>query len=271
MTTFYIYDTPSFRDYLDNSRFSRKITFIQNHHTWDPDYSSLRQNKDEMHWLDAMRNYHVQVRGWSDIGQNLTTFPSGNIGLCRPIDTTPAGILGANAGAICIENLGNFDAGKDSMTDEQKKTIVFLNAILCLKFNLTPVRSQIVYHHWFDRTGKPFPDDKINNGQVGVNEQKTCPGTAFFGTNTITSAEANFFPLIVKAIADLTSKPSRPSPVKKVNADGLNVRSGPGIQYPANPTDELHLNDPVTIYATSGGWSKISRTEDKWVYSAYLS
>jgi hypothetical protein len=267
LAKFFIYSPQDFQKYVMNTQFSREITMIQNHHTWEPDYSSITQAHDEMYQLEGMRSFHIQERGWSDIGQNITTFPSGNIGLCRPIDVTPAGILGANHGAICIENLGNFDAGHDVMTQQHRETITFLNALFCIKFNLTPVKEQVVYHHWFDRTGKRFSDDKINNNLVG-NEQKTCPGTAFFGTNTITSAEINFYPLIENKIT-LLKAPAPPSAVPKaVNASLLNVRSGAGLSFPV--LRKIENGTQVLVFTTQNGWSKISNTADEWVFSALL-
>lgn len=251
-----------------NTGFTREITMIQNHHTWDPDYASITPENSEMDALEAMRRFHIQVRGWSDIAQNITTFPSGNIGLCRPIDIMPAGIFGANRGAICIENLGNFDAGHDTMTQAHKDTITFLNAVLCAKFNLNPVKEQVVYHHWFDRTGQRFSDDTINNNLVG-DEQKTCPGTAFFGTNTITSAEANFYPLIESKMVMLKAATLPPAAPKAVNADELNVRNGPGMSFAVLRT--IPAGTRVMVFITQNGWSKISNTAEEWVFSTLLT
>ncbi len=268
LAKFTIYSPPDFQKYLMSTQFSRKITVIQNHHTWEPNYSSITPTHIEMDNLEAMRRFHIQNNGWSDIAQNLTTFPSGNIGLCRPIDLTPAGIFGANTGAICIENLGNFDAGHDVMTQAHKDTIVFLNALLCVKFNLKPVYEQVVYHHWFDRTGQRFPVDKVNNNLVG-GEQKTCPGTAFFGTNTITSAQANFYPLITNDINVIKAAGAPVVITKKVNATTLNVRSGPGTSFPV--VSHVANGTTVSVYATQDGWSKISNTINEWVSNTYLT
>jgi hypothetical protein len=267
LAKFCIYSPQEFQEYVMDTQFLRAITRIQNHHTWQPDYRSLTPTCGEMYALEAMRTFHIQVRGWSDIAQNITTFPSGNIGLCRPIDITPAGIFGANQGAICIENLGNFDAGHDVMTRQHQDSITFLNALLCVKFNLNPVKEQVVYHHWFDKTGQRFSDDKINNNQVG-DEQKTCPGTAFFGTNTITSAEANFYPVIQNKIAQLKSAAPSSAIQKRVKAGLLNVRNGPDLLFPALRT--IANNKPVTVFTTQNGWSKISDTANEWVLSKLL-
>ncbi|WP_183564873.1 SH3 domain-containing protein [Mucilaginibacter sp. SP1R1] len=268
LAQFHIYTPQDFQKYLMNTDFSREITFIQNHHTWEPNYGSMSAAHGEMYWLESMRNYHIHDNGWSDIGQNITTFPSGNIGLCRPINITPAGIFGANTGAICIENLGNFDAGHDQMTQAHKDAILFLNAALCIKFNLKPVKEQVVYHHWFDRKGKRFPESKVNDNQVG-DEQKTCPGTAFFGTNTIASAEANFFPLVNSRIRQITASGTPAATSLKVNADVLNVRSGPGRSFPTVRT--ITQGTLVTVFTSGNGWSKISNTAEEWVFSIYIS
>jgi hypothetical protein len=268
LAQFRIYTPPDFQKYLMNTDFSREIKVVQNHHTWEPNYKSLSPTHGEMYWLESMRNYHIHDNGWSDIGQNITTFPSGNIGLCRPINITPAGIFGANTGAICIEHLGNFDEGHDQMTQEHKDAIVFLNAALCIKFNLEPIKEQVVYHHWFDRTGKRFPESKVNNNQVG-GEQKTCPGTAFFGTDTITSAKVHFFPLIDSMINQLNGSATPATISLKVNANVLNVRSGPGKSFPVVHT--LAQGTQVTVFTTTNEWSKISNTAEEWVFSSYLS
>ena len=267
LAQFKIYSTDQFKNYLLTSSFSREIRFIQNHHTWLPNYNSFTAERGEMFWLESMRQTHIHERKWSDIGQNITTFKSGNIALCRPIDTMPAGIFGANSGAICIENFGNFDAGKDAMTDEHRETIIMLNALLCIKFKLQPIKSQVVYHHWFDTKGKRFTEEKINSGGV-KNEQKTCPGTDFFGGNTITAAESNFYPLIANQITALKGAPSVTPVKKKVNTATLNVRSGAGKNFPVLRT--LIQNTEVSIYNDADGWSKISNTAEEWVFSTLL-
>lgn len=220
LAQFRIYSRAEFINYILHTNFSRSIKVIQNHHTWKPRYQYLSAQHDEMYWLESMRNTHIKERGWNDIGQNITTFPSGNIAICRPLNIIPAGIFGANTGAICIEHFGNFDEGGDQMTEAHKETIIDLNAILCIKFGLTPVPSQIVYHHWYTTRGKLFSDDEINSGTVLQKRlQKTCPGTAFFHNpedgfkgNTIHAAVKNFYPAISTAIHTLQQKPAAAAP-----------------------------------------------------------
>ncbi|HEY6251370.1 MAG TPA: N-acetylmuramoyl-L-alanine amidase, partial [Candidatus Angelobacter sp.] len=100
-----------------------------------------------------------------------------------------------NSHGLCIENLGDFDTGKDNMSAAQEDCIPKVNALLCRKFNLKPSTDSIVFHHWFDLvTGQ-----RTN----GAGSTKTCPGTGFFGGNTVSSAQANFIPLIVQELANL--------------------------------------------------------------------
>lgn len=142
-----------------------------------------------------MRDFHVRNRGFSDIAQNLTTFPDGTIAVCRPFNIAPAGIKGANAYGICIEHFGNFDVGGDKMTDEHRKTILFLNAVLCEKFKLPINTESIVYHHWWSAEGEKVFDLKTGKKLQG-SPAKSCPGTAFFGGNTVLDAQQHFIPLI---------------------------------------------------------------------------
>jgi len=267
LAQFRIFSPDEFDVYLNSSVFSRTVKIIQNHHTWRPGYSHLSSQRGEMYWLESMRSVHINDRKWSDIGQHITTFPSGNIALCRPIDLVPAGIRGANTGGICIEHFGNFDLGADQMTDAHRNCIIRLNALLCKKFKLQPNASTIVYHHWYDQRGQRFSEEKINSGLVG-NEQKSCPGTGFFGGNTITAAQNNFFPLITEAMKDQATTPVVQPKMKKVKASALNVRSGPDKNSPVLRV--VPKETELAVYQERDGWSKISNTANEWVFSNLL-
>ena len=152
----FIVMTPDeFRSFLVNTNISRIISHVQNHHTLIPSYRNFDGN-NHFEKLRSMEAFHIQ-RGFNEIGQHFTTFPDGAIATGRSLEKTPACIKGHNTGGICIEHLGNFDTGKDTMTPEQQATVITLNALLCFKFNLAPGINTIVYHHWF-RLGNGFRD-----------------------------------------------------------------------------------------------------------------
>ena len=148
-----------------------------------------------------MENFQ-KLNGFAGIAQQLTTFPDGKIAVGRSFETIPAGIKGANQYGVCIEHLGNFDAGADVMTPEHRDVIVKLNAALCLKFSLEIDTNGIVYHHWWDivtglRCATAGEAGQRTNSSGNV---KSCPGTNFFGGNTIQACETNFIPLIRSAL-----------------------------------------------------------------------
>lgn len=203
---FILMNKKGFYDWLQEQNFKRKIKLLQNHHTYKPDYSNF-DGDDHFDDLKAMDSYHENKKGWSDIGQNITIFPDGMIGICRPIDTAPAGIKGANKYGICIENYGNFDEGGDEMTHEQMSVICFVNAALCEKFGLEINKDTIVYHHWWNWSGKRT-DGSDGNG-------KSCPGTNFFGGNKVENAQSNFYPKIEAALRRIkVSKEAAKKPAK---------------------------------------------------------
>lgn len=184
---FLLFNLSEFENWIKSEKVSRSIKRIQNHHTWKPSYKDF---KDDNHFtlLKGMKRSHLK-RGFSDIAQNITTFPDGTLAICRPLNKVPAGIKGANRGGICIEHVGNFDEGGDRMKKKHKETIIQLNAILCNHFNLHPNSDSIVYHHWWD----------LNTGRRknGKGTTKSCPGTNFFGGNMVENAEDNFIPIIL--------------------------------------------------------------------------
>lgn len=179
-----------FKNWLFTTNFNRNITLLQNHCTDEPSYDNFH-NDNHMALLKGMENYHINSRKFNEIAQNITTFPDGAIAVCRSFETDPAGIKGANVGALCMEHLGSFMIGKDKMTLEHQETILWLNMILSIRFNLDVSDKTILYHHWYDRdTGKR------TDGLSG--NVKSCPGTNFFNGNTIEAAKQYFYPEMLK-------------------------------------------------------------------------
>lgn len=195
-----------FKRWLFHHRFNRKINIIQEHHTWDPSYKDFN-GSNHFALLKKMERFHVQEMGWKNIAQNITTFPDGKIAISRPFNMAPEGSIGLKnkaaglpvlAKSIFIENVGAFDKGDDEMTEEQKETIVYVAALLSIKFGLTPSIDTITYHHWWDiYTGERVLDHSAGHAV------KTCPGTGFFGGNTTNSARTHFYPLVSRKMQEI--------------------------------------------------------------------
>jgi LysM repeat protein len=188
-----------FKDWIFNHKFTRKVGKIQQHHTYQPSYQQFN-GANHFTLLKGMEEYHVTGMGWSTISQQLTTFPDGTVAVGRSFNIPPEGSFGLlnktvmqaiEADALAIENVGNFDAGNNQMTAEQRETIITVTALLMLKYGLTPSVDSITYHHWWD----------INSGERVLDNGeghaiKTCPGSGFFGGNSTASAKNNFYPLV---------------------------------------------------------------------------
>lgn len=251
-----------FSNWLFSSTFKRTIKLIQNHHTFIPNYSHFN-GKNYFEKVEGMERTHIE-KGFGEIAQNITTFSDGFICVCRDFNKEPCGIRGANVYGICIEHLGNFDLGGDKMTNEHKSTILFLNALLCVKFNLKPDVNSIIYHHWYDlNTGKRTD---------GKGVTKSCPGTNFFGGNTIEVAKQNFIPLVISVYESLLNstqnKILQTGRIKVALNDVLNVRKGPGKEY--NFVKSLNNGDLIQIFEEKDGWYKIDVNDNQWVNGKFI-
>ncbi len=255
--------TPSeFESWIDSRSISRTCVRVQQHHTWKPRYSSFN-GSNHFRLQRDMKRYHVENNGWSDIGQHFSIFPDGIVVTGRPLNTAPACILNANSGAICIENVGNFDSGGDTMREDQARSIFRVTAALLRKIGIsTASKSNVVYHHWYDGSGRLV---YYNSGQ------KSCPGTAFFGGNQLSDFEANFLPRLKSVMGSGGEPPIDVAHWAAVTIDGLTVRSaatsGAALVDGQGP---LHFGSVVRVYEVSGnGWFRISQSKQLWIYGRY--
>lgn len=248
-----------FANWIKGQRVGRTIMTIQQHHTYRPSYSGFN-GSNHFDLQRGMRNYHINNVGFSDIAQHFTIFPDGEILTGRSLETNPAGIRNRNSGAICIENLGDFDQGMDVMTQAQKDAIVQVTVTLCKKFNLPVDSNSIVYHHWFR-----WNDGYRNNGAGG---NKSCPGSNFFGGNKVADCETNFLPLVNQMVSDY-SPPATDTNIGRyavVTANSLNVRVGPGVSNRlAIDRKPVQLGAVLRVYDETNGWLKISKSTNHWV------
>lgn len=253
-----------FEKWIDTLRVARTIVFIQQHHTYSPNYHLFKGN-NHFELQKGMKNYHVYNNGWMDIGQHFTIFPDGEIVTGRSLENTPACIYGNNSNSICIENLGNFDTGGDVMNPEQAEAILKVTAAICKKYNIPVNASKIVYHHWFN-----LSTGERNNG---TKNNKTCPGTNFFGGNKVADCEANFLPK-VKALIDNKIDTEIEGLIKyvQVTASSLSVRSkADGNALRVSDRESAQFGSVLRVFAEKNGWYKISGSKQHWVSGRYTT
>ncbi len=261
---FTLFDIADFISWLKETSFSRVIKLLQVHHTFQPSYAHFYPSRNHLALLHNMEHFHVVERGFSEIAQNVTTFPDGLIAICRPLDHIPAGIKGANRYGICVENLGNFDANGDVMTPEHRDCVIKVFAHLCRRFQLKPNSNTIQYHHWWDLDTGRRTD--------GTGTTKTCPGTDFFSGNSVSNAETNFIPRVTEDWAAIPSPVpltcSEPAYTAEVCTDRLNVRTLPSRSGAILKT--LGRGVEVGVYEDRNGWSRIDPLKSCWVESCFL-
>lgn len=254
-------DIVEFETYLQQLRVGRTILYVQQHHTYLPSYSQCTDT-NQLDLQKGMKNHHVHNNGWSDIGQHFSTFPDGSIVTGRSMERSPACIYGNNANSICLEHVGFFDDGKDTMTQKHKQTIIKMTALLCNKYNIPINTDRIVYHHWFNLSSGARND--------GAGGNKSCPGTNFFGGNKVIDCQTNFLPLVRNADRPLTE----PAPIdvieyRMITASRLNVRVKPTSSAAKADRDSIPYGSVLRVFQLKDGWYKISSSKSHWVYGNY--
>lgn len=251
-----------FDHYISNLKIARTVLTIQQHHTYIPSYIHFKGN-NHFELQRGMKNTHINQNGWADIGQHISIFPDGSIVTGRSFEKSPACINGNNANSFCIENIGNFDKGGDIMTSEQKNAIVDVTATLCKKFSLSPNTDKIVYHHWFHL------GSGVRNNGTGNN--KSCPGTDFYGGNKVEDCKKNFIPLVAAKLRPIIiSNQDKVIKYVSVTSDNLNVRIGSSsAKLKAKDRESALFGAVLRVYEEKNKWYKISASSEHWVSSAY--
>lgn len=251
-----------FANYMKNLKVTRKITRLQVHHMYLPDYSCWAKDNALRRQYNT-KYYHMHTNKWDDIAQQLSIFPNGHIVTGRSFNKTPIGIKGWNTNAVCVEIYGNFD--KDVMTEAQKNAVLACYAIMANKFNINISSSNIKPHCWFTAGGAYIGDYNSSRSC------KTCPGLKFFGSNKKSSMEKNFYPKIkaydISKLQQGTAKEDVVEIVNfkvKVTVDSLNVRSGPGTSNSliGSIKDKGIYN--ITKTNSAGTWGLVKEL-DGWI------
>ena len=267
--------------WLKKQAVTRKITRLQVHHMGLPSYSTWEKTDKKVfsnpyfgrtESLDSYgkKTWNSKSANGKYIAQHFNVFPDGKITTGRSLNSNPIGITGWNTNAICVEIYGNFDKGQDKMTEAQKEAVITLFGELCKRFDITPGANTIRYHAWFTSGGTYLGDYKAGKSR------KTCPGTNFFGGNSMAKYKANFLPAIKKYITGekQQSKTETKAETKtefkqyivRVTADTLNGRKGPGTSY--DVVTKLYEGTAITIVEESGNWLKAKM--GYWIHKNYV-
>lgn len=144
-----------FERLLDAWQPARRIDAFHVHHTWRPRHRDFRG----IATIEAMRRFHMQQMGMSDIAQHLTIDPLGGIWTGRSFDRPPGSARGHNGdarkGPFMIEMIGDFDVGQDPFDGEQKRAAQAVVVAVLRRFGLD--ERAVRFHAEFS--------------------QKTCPGS----------------------------------------------------------------------------------------------
>lgn len=171
------YTLQEMRTWLGRQRGYRNLQATFLHHTWSPDAQSYRG----MASVEGIRQYHINNRGWSDIGANCYCAPDGAIYTARPLDYSrgyahalirrswsdlPSELrdivpYGAtkwpNHYAFGVETIGDFDT-EDPKTSRAMKTSLDVLALVHELWNI-PTKRLFLHRHVAD---KSCPGDRVS-------------------------------------------------------------------------------------------------------------
>lgn len=146
--------------YVRDFSWSREVKQLHIHHTWKPDHSDFK-NRNGIALQTAMRNFHVNVKEWSDIAQHLTLLPDGTWVTGRCFNANPASIKGWNEGAFCIEMLGNFNTGFDRFEGRQAESMFEFCAFFVVHMKID-IKNGVKFHRDNPETAKTCPGSSID-------------------------------------------------------------------------------------------------------------
>ncbi|MGB0880942.1 MAG: N-acetylmuramoyl-L-alanine amidase [Polaribacter sp.] len=114
----------------------------------------------EGQYFDAndIRRWHVQERGWSDIGYHYIILLDGTIQFGRPLEQIGAHVAGRNSRSVGICYIGGAD-GIDTRTEAQKESLLILLKYLKLVFK----DAEILGHRDFEGVYKDCPSFDAKN------------------------------------------------------------------------------------------------------------
>ena len=111
-----------------------KINAVVVHHTGGASYKNYKGASD----VQGVQRYHMDGRGWSDIGYHFLIGPDGTIYRGREENVTGAHCP-PNKGRLGICVIGNYETG-DELNEKNGRALLHLTTYLCGKYGLTTDR-----------------------------------------------------------------------------------------------------------------------------------
>jgi len=171
-----------------------------------PNWWSDKSSQDK---VNEIRRWHVEDRGWSDIGYHYVIDRDGTVVKGRPLEKTGAHTKGRNKGSVGISLMGGFggaadDQFLDNFTEDQEKALMKL--IYDLQRNYPKLR--LVSGHsqyapkacpcfsvpaWYNNAGKIEAKPLIaSTERTSRTQSKTVQATVVQGASAIGGAVAAF-------------------------------------------------------------------------------
>ncbi|MBI4861615.1 MAG: N-acetylmuramoyl-L-alanine amidase [Candidatus Riflebacteria bacterium] len=118
------------------------------HHAFQPDHAAYTGPAT----IRGIQKFHMEDRGWSDIGYHFLIGPDGKLYEGRP-PTAVGAHSPPNTGKIGICAIGNFETGQDTITPVQRDVLVRVLAHLCGQYRVAT--DGIRAHREFQSTSCP--------------------------------------------------------------------------------------------------------------------
>lgn len=129
-----------------------EIDSIIIHHSWSPDQESYH----EANTIAGIQNFHMDTRGWDDVGYHYLVGPDGLIFRGRPELVSGAHCV-PNHGKLGICLIGNYDPRFDPLPKEGWKALKELTIAISSKYDVPPDR---LYGHR-DFSHKSCPGEAV--------------------------------------------------------------------------------------------------------------
>ena len=189
----------------------RRITAVHVHHTWRPNHGQWQG----LPTVEAVRRYHVEELGWSEIAQHLTIGPDGSLWTGRHLDRPPASVAGHNGtpteGPFMIDMVGDFDVGQDRFTGPQEQSVYQTVAAICRRFQLGV--DAIRFHNEFTTT-------------------KTCPGNSLKLADFRKAVDAVLQPMLATPAARAVTQDARAYAAQIAAPEGVTRAPDPADAEP---------------------------------------